>query len=325
MNQVHLQFQVQRLRSIAFVFSVMLGFLPITKAETSVALWQGDKQGAVSITFDDGLPSQFDNAFPLLQQHGLKGTFFIISNDIDPDGVGSLVIDGQEIGSHSVSHPHLTQLEPWEQDVEMSHSQSTLQNLTGQEVAIFAYPYGDYNAGVISIADDYFIAAHTTNSNALNGSSPSFYELNVIWPNEAGEANVIPYLKDFVDLAVAENKWAIEMFHSIGYPGGYDNVSSEALSAHMDYLVANEPNIWAAPMGTVSEYIYERDAASITTIFQDSGMIRLDLQCGLDNRFDTPLTLLTLCPDDWESGVIVVKQGQTEQIADVVSKNGSDG
>jgi hypothetical protein len=76
-------------------------------------------------------------------------------------------------------------------------------------------------------------------------------------------------------------------------------------------------------MGTVSEYIYERDTASITTLVSGSNIISLDLQCGLDNRFDTPLTLLTLCPPGWESGDIQVRQGQTEQIADLVSKNGS--
>jgi hypothetical protein len=52
-------------------------------------------------------------------------------------------------------------------------------------------------------------------------------------------------------------------------------------------------------------------------------MIQLDLHCGLDNRFDTPLKLLTACPEGWESGVVLVKQGQTEQIVEIVSRNGS--
>ena len=84
MGKVQFMFRIQHALSITFIFSIMLGFLSIAKAETSVALWQGDKKGAVSMTFDeidDGdevLGSQFDNGFPLLQQHGLKATFFVL-------------------------------------------------------------------------------------------------------------------------------------------------------------------------------------------------------------------------------------------------------
>jgi len=56
---------------------------------------------------------------------------------------------------------------------------------------------------------------------------------------------------------------------------------------------------------------------------QDSNCIKLNLHCGLDSRFNTPLTLLTDCPAGWESEDINVKQGQTSQIADVVSRNGN--
>jgi peptidoglycan/xylan/chitin deacetylase (PgdA/CDA1 family) len=308
------------------------------KPLTTVALWQGNKQGAVSMTFDDGLKSQFNNAFPLLQEHGLEATFFIVveyfgyGDYIDEPNIVDLAADGQEIGSHGYSHEKLTDLwnDPntrWQVDAQLSISQSTLQGLSGQDVAILAYPYGagwnDLN--IVNLVDDYYIAARTTNAWANNSSSPNLYTLDIIGPNDGGKGdpNVIPYLKGWVDDAVADNEWVIEMFHAINDSGGYDNVSNEALGAHMDYLVANEPNVWTAPMGTVSEYIYERDAASIITLISDSNMIRLDLQCGLDSRFDTPLTLLTLCPDGWDSGVIIVKQSSTEQIADVVSIDGT--
>jgi peptidoglycan/xylan/chitin deacetylase (PgdA/CDA1 family) len=316
--------------------SVLVTFKPYW---VTVADWQGDKKGAVSITFDDGTLSQYENAFPLLQQYDLKGTFFIVTDymggspNIDEWHLGEYVADGQEIGSHTTSHPHLPDQPSWFQESELKWSQRDLQDLTGQDIATLAYPYGDYDPNVIDLTDDYYIAARGvgswfnegTGSISLNGKSPNFYELEIIAPhdNGTGDPNVIAYLNYAADRAVSDSKWAIEMLHSIGFLGGYDNVSTEALGAHMDYLVANEPNVWVAPMGVVAKYIYERDAASVTTLISDSDMIRLDLYCGLDNRFDTPLTLVSPCPDGWESGVILVKQGLTEQIVDVVSKNGS--
>jgi peptidoglycan/xylan/chitin deacetylase (PgdA/CDA1 family) len=310
----------------------------------TVADWQGGKKCAVSITFDDGLISQYQNAFALLQQHGLKATFFIVSDYmgypayIDQWHLAEYAADGQEIGSHSYSHPFLTEWPAWFQQSELAWSQSDLQDFlwnsgyTEQDVSVFAYPYGDYDANVINLTEDYYIAARgagswfnpETGSISLNGKSPNFYELAPIGPHDNGDGdpNAVAYLNYAVDRAVAKNRWAIEMIHDVDAPGGYDNISAAALETHLAYLAASEANVWAAPMGTVSEYIYERNAASVTMLYSDNYVIRLDLHCGLGNRFNTPLTLLSVCPHGWESRDIYVKQGQTEQLVEIVLRNG---
>jgi len=184
------------------IFWIALSSFSIANGQTTVAQWQGDKKGAVSITFDDGLTCQFQN-----------------------------------------------------------------------------YTYGP------------------------------------------GDDNAIAGLNYWADQAASQYKWAIEIFHVIDT--GYDVVSNQAFGTHMDYLSANEPNLWVAPMGTVAHYIYERNAASINLLAQDINSIKLDLHCcGLDSRFDAPLTLLTDCPPDWASSAIRAKQDQTPLIANIVSKNG---
>ncbi len=45
--------------------------------ETTIAKWQHDKRGAVSITYDDGTVNQFRVAIPIMNRLGLPGTFFI--------------------------------------------------------------------------------------------------------------------------------------------------------------------------------------------------------------------------------------------------------
>jgi len=309
------------------VLWIALNTFSVAWGATTVALWQGDKKGAVSITFDDGLTSQFQKAFPILQQHGLKATFNIISGQADTTAIRELDANGQEIASHTVTHPYLTTLSYTQQVYEMSQSQLYLQQLTGQKVDTIAYPYGDYSTNVMNVARNYYIAGRSADSGSLNSSSPTsdqFYRLFAIGPHDTyggGDSSAIAGLKYWADRAVSEQKWYIELFH--GIDTGYDMVSSQAFSTHLDYLVANEPNLWVAPMGVVAEYIYEADAASITTLVSDSNVIKLNLHCGLDDRFNTPLTLLTDCPAGWESEDINVKQGQTSQIADVVSRNGN--
>ena len=326
MNTIQFKYRIPWPLTIVSILLIALNTFSVARGATTVALWQGDKKGAVSITFDDGLSSQVNNAFPILKQRGLKATFYIISGQANTTAIRELAADGQEIASHTVTHPSLTTLSYTQQVYELSQSQLYLQQLTGQKVDTIAYPSGAYNTNVMNVARNYYIAGRSADSGYLNSSSPTsdqFYRLFAVNPHShygAGDANAIAGLRYWADRAVSDQKWLIELFH--GIDTGYDMVSSQAFSTHLDYLAANEPNLWVAPMGVAAEYIYERDAALITTLVSDSNVIKLDLHCGLDSRFNTPLTLLTDCPDSWASQDIYVTQGQTEQIVNAVAKNG---
>jgi peptidoglycan/xylan/chitin deacetylase (PgdA/CDA1 family) len=85
-----------------------------------------DKPAFISLTFDDGLRCQFEQAVPILEQYGFSATFFLVANT-DPthtDGgqhpdwrktdwsvkdvqfFKSMIQQGHEIGAHSVHHRH---------------------------------------------------------------------------------------------------------------------------------------------------------------------------------------------------------------------------
>jgi peptidoglycan/xylan/chitin deacetylase (PgdA/CDA1 family) len=50
--------------------------------QTSITEWQGGKTGAVSITYDDGIRTQFSAVLPIMEQMHLPGTFFVITGPI---------------------------------------------------------------------------------------------------------------------------------------------------------------------------------------------------------------------------------------------------
>jgi len=50
--------------------------------QTEIAKWQYSKNGAVSITYDDGSINQFVKAVPIMNQLNMPGTFFIITGKI---------------------------------------------------------------------------------------------------------------------------------------------------------------------------------------------------------------------------------------------------
>jgi peptidoglycan/xylan/chitin deacetylase (PgdA/CDA1 family) len=68
-----------------FVFIASLAFTGYLKAQpgkTEITPWQYGRNGAVSITWDDGSINQFKIALPILNKLNIKGTFFIITGQI---------------------------------------------------------------------------------------------------------------------------------------------------------------------------------------------------------------------------------------------------
>ena len=72
----------------------------------------------VMVHFDDGFQSQYDHAHPVLEQYGMKGTFWIVCSYASgprplymawPE-IDQLVADGHDIQNHGMTHAHLQRL-----------------------------------------------------------------------------------------------------------------------------------------------------------------------------------------------------------------------
>jgi peptidoglycan/xylan/chitin deacetylase (PgdA/CDA1 family) len=176
-------------------------------------------RGLVSISFDDGWTNQYTNAAPLLKKYGLVGTYNIISGELadQPDymsaaQVKALYASGNEIASHSVTHPDMTTLTSAQLTSQMSQSQTTLQNLLGAPVTDFAYPYGAYNNATLAEGSKYYQTQRTVNGGLntkdnLNLTQLKIYEVD----SNISQAQV----KGWVDAAIAQKSWLILVFHEV--------------------------------------------------------------------------------------------------------------
>lgn len=59
--------------------------------QTFITKWPGDRQSAISITYDDGIINQFTVARPIMNKLGLPGTFFIITGKVKGSGKGQFI------------------------------------------------------------------------------------------------------------------------------------------------------------------------------------------------------------------------------------------
>jgi peptidoglycan/xylan/chitin deacetylase (PgdA/CDA1 family)/GT2 family glycosyltransferase len=121
---------------------------------------------SVMLTFDDGYDDFYSEAFPILKQMNLKATVFVVVERIGQSNVWDeanayrkrnllslaqireLHRHGIQFGSHSLTHPFLTQLSNADLRREVADSKRRLEDFLGSEVSCFAYPYGDVDARV---------------------------------------------------------------------------------------------------------------------------------------------------------------------------------
>jgi peptidoglycan/xylan/chitin deacetylase (PgdA/CDA1 family) len=95
---------------------------------------------------------------------------------------------GFSIGSHSVTHPHLTQISPEAVRFEVTHSREQIENEIGHPVTLFAYPYGDFNQEVISVLQRAGYASAGTIEYGRNGfRSDPFRLKRVLIHNQSGK------------------------------------------------------------------------------------------------------------------------------------------
>lgn len=90
----------------------------------------------------------------ILDKHNVKTTFFLVGGWVDkyPDMVKEIAARGHEIGNHSDTHPHMSQLSESDIKDELRIMSDKVEKLTGVRPTLFRPPYGDYNNRVIEVA-----------------------------------------------------------------------------------------------------------------------------------------------------------------------------
>jgi peptidoglycan/xylan/chitin deacetylase (PgdA/CDA1 family) len=130
----------------------------------------------VAVTFDDAYRSVIELARPILDHFELPATVFAPTDGIAAGGplswpgidqwlggphereltpmsweeLRSLAASGWEIGSHTATHPHLTQVDDATLQDELSRSKAACEEHLAVPCTSLAYPYGDVDARVVT-------------------------------------------------------------------------------------------------------------------------------------------------------------------------------
>ena len=133
----------------------------------------------VAITFDDALVSVAEIALPELVRHSFHSTIFVpvgwigrtpgwamkksepaLAAVVNPE-LTEVVMSSEQLnalspslvslGSHSVTHPSMPELDPKQARKEIEDSRQRLAELSGREILEFSFPYGEHDAYTVAM------------------------------------------------------------------------------------------------------------------------------------------------------------------------------
>lgn len=129
----------------------------------------------VALTFDDGPnPYYTQQVLAVLQQYGIKATFFCIGRQVAeyPWLVQQEYAAGNVIGNHTWSHPDLTKLSSDDILTQINTTSDAIQQAIGVRPTFFRPPYGVFNANVLTQANQLGLTTIIWNDEARDWTTP---------------------------------------------------------------------------------------------------------------------------------------------------------
>jgi peptidoglycan/xylan/chitin deacetylase (PgdA/CDA1 family) len=197
--------------------------------------------GYVSLNFDDGWLSVYENAIPILNAAGFKSDQYIVTDYLSanypgyvkPQQVLAMQEQGHVIGAHTLSHPNLATLSTEQAREEIAGSRQHLLNIGATPVNTFAYPLGAYNTTIKQLVKDAGMSAGRSSDGGFNDKKTDRYALRRI---SMENTTTLASVQNQIDAAVAEKKWVILLFHEVNTSGHRYAVTPTFLQKIVDYL-----------------------------------------------------------------------------------------
>ena len=135
------------------------GYTTISVAELAQGLSGRAKLPSrpIVLTFDDGYDDNYQAALPVLLRQGMRASFFVVTGKIGQPGYMSwqqaakMQAQGMEIGSHTVHHYTLNEINLNEMERELRASRLMLESNLPAAAPVFANPFGETAPAVVSL------------------------------------------------------------------------------------------------------------------------------------------------------------------------------
>lgn len=134
------------------------------------------KEKVCAISFDAAWGNeQTETLLDILDEHKVKTTFFLVGEWVDkyPQSVKEIAKRGHDVGNHSDTHAHMTQISRSEQIDELKNCNEKIEALTNKKVTLFRPPYGEYDNSVVGSSKECDMYCVQWNIDSLDWKDPT--------------------------------------------------------------------------------------------------------------------------------------------------------
>ena len=236
--------------------------------------WPEGKRAAISLSFDDARLSQVDRGLRILDAHSVKATFYVVPDSVQKRLAGwkKAVVNGHEIGNHTVIHPcsgnfswsRKKALENYtlkDMERELDEANAAIERLLGVRPTTFAYPCGqkfvgrgrDVKSYVPLIAKRFIVGRGAFDE---VGNDPAFCDLAQATGVDLDGLH-FEQAKQLIDQAAGEGRWLVFFGHEIGESGRQTTMAS-TLEGICQYAQDPANGLWIDTVEAVGGYILKQ-------------------------------------------------------------------
>jgi peptidoglycan/xylan/chitin deacetylase (PgdA/CDA1 family) len=209
-------------------------------------------QGYVMLTFDDGVASQFENAYPMLEERDMQGVAAVIPNSLNREG--RLSVDqlremrdtGWDISAHAERSDGLGDMDPEEAREALASDHEYLDNRGFAEGARSHFvPYHNVNEEVVEITREYY------DLNSYFGGTPNAVPFTDPMHLSRVDMHDLEGFTEMIDIAAEHNQLAIGLAHGVVPEDeiGDDplaDMTNEQLEELLDYIEESDVQVVTA-------------------------------------------------------------------------------
>ena len=255
----------------------------VGQSDIRVAPYFGNRQCAISYTFDDGLLEHYTLVRPRLNKLGLKGTFCIIGSKVGLDQKGTpcmtweqlreMAAEGHEITSHGFRHQSMEKISSEAMRYEVQHNDTLIYDKVGVFPRTYFYPGNRKTPEGVAFCSHDRVGTRTFQV-SLGGQRDS------LW------------VARWLDRLLKRGEWGVTMTHGITI--GYDAMKDpQFLWDHLEQVAAMQDRVWVATFHDVSAYVAERDTIQLKVSSSKKGILTVLPVMPLDKTlFTHPLTMI---------------------------------
>lgn len=234
--------------------------------------WPQGRRVAISLSFDDARPSQVDVAFPLLEECGVRATFYVCPDNLEKrlEDWRAVHAAGHELGNHTVNHPcsgnfefsrdkALENYTLKDMERELLECNRRVEAACGCVPKTFAYPCGNTFVGrgehvrsYVPLVARHFLAGRGFPSEWHN--APAFCDLAQINGVSMDQLD-FKTVRALIEKARGNEGWLVLAGHDAANEDARQVTRCDTLRALCDYAREPEHGVWLDTVAAVAEYI----------------------------------------------------------------------